>query len=55
MGSEKDEVKFKAAVHILDRCLGKPMQKVEATNNVTFNELDYEKILRKARAKKTDK
>ena len=67
MGSEKDEVKLKAAVNILDRCLGKPMQKVEATNNVNFydNDLNYERILKKARAssqggsasggKKTDK
>ncbi len=53
MGSDKDEVKLKAAVNILDRCLGKPMQKVEATNNVNFygSDLNYERILKKAREK----
>ena len=55
MGSDKDEVKFKAAVHILDRCLGKPMQRVEETSNIRINDFDYETILKKARAKKTNK
>jgi hypothetical protein len=55
MGSEKDEIKFKAAVHILDRCLGKPTQVVESFNNLNLNDLNYEHILKKARAKKTDK
>jgi len=52
MGSEKDEVKFKAAVHILDRCLGKPVQQIDEQVNVLP---DYETMLRMARAKPDDK
>lgn len=50
MGSDKDEIKFKAAKEILDRELGKPKETVQHEGNVGLD-FNYEHILKKARQK----
>ena len=50
MGSDKDEIKFKAAKEILDRELGKPKETVQHEGNVGLD-FSYEHILKKARQK----
>jgi transposase len=50
MGSDKDEIKFKAAKEILDRELGKPKETVEHEGNIGLD-FSYEHILKKARQK----
>jgi hypothetical protein len=51
MGSDKDEIKFKAAKEILDRELGKPKETIQHEGNVGLD-FSYEHILKKARQQK---
>jgi len=51
MGSDKDEIKFKAAKEILDRELVKPKETIQHEGNVGLD-FSYEHILKKARQQK---